>query len=286
MRTARAAKTVFDNEAALCATFMSALPEGWTAYPETAGFDILLVRAADGAQIGIEAKMSLNAKVLLQSIEGMYSQYEAERAGPDWRGALVPTGAAGAEMKSIARRLGVTVIECSNDGSLASRVEEYVGYGYSRPSAERLVKQDFKPFQPELPAIGERWAWRSDWIDHCPPKRCPLPEYVPDVVAGASGPSSLSDWKIKAIKICVLLEKRGYVAISDFKALQIDRKRWLDMRWLTFREVDGVSMRGHYVAGIRPLDLRTQHPVNYLQVEADFDKWKPKDESPAQPALL
>lgn len=34
---------------------------GWTCYPETAGFDILVVHQ-DGRQIGVEAKLSLNRK--------------------------------------------------------------------------------------------------------------------------------------------------------------------------------------------------------------------------------
>ncbi|TIU81425.1 MAG: hypothetical protein E5W01_20510, partial [Mesorhizobium sp.] len=67
------AKAVFESEAALCAAFIARLPKDWTAYPETAGFDILLVRGADGAQIGVEAKMTLNAKVLMQAVEGLYS---------------------------------------------------------------------------------------------------------------------------------------------------------------------------------------------------------------------
>lgn len=37
----------------MCAAFIAALPEGWVAYPETGGFDIVLLRSADGFQIGI-----------------------------------------------------------------------------------------------------------------------------------------------------------------------------------------------------------------------------------------
>ena len=54
----------FAKESDLCAAFLASLPEGWTAYPETAGFDILLGREVDGFQIGIQAKLRLNAKVI------------------------------------------------------------------------------------------------------------------------------------------------------------------------------------------------------------------------------
>ena len=283
-------KSEFENEAALCRTFIAALPEGWIAYPETAGFDILLVRAADGAQVGVEAKMTLNAKVLLQAVEGIYSGHGREYGGaPDFRAALVPQGAAGAEMKCIARYLGVTVIECREpfnlDAEVEAKMQRYLGWSESPETARRYaesdVKRDWKPFSPELPEAGKH-QWREVFADFCPAERCKVPDYIPDVVAGASGPSQLSEWKIKAIKICIILERRGWVAVSDFQHIGIDRKRWLDMGWLSGRE----GFRGHYVAGRFALDLRRAHPVNYGQIEADYEKWKPADYAPAAQGAL
>jgi hypothetical protein len=254
-------KSVFTNEAALCQQFISKLPEGWTAYPETAGFDILLIRNADGAQVGIEAKLTLNAKVVLQSL-GYEDYYSFD--GPDFRATLVPSGTAGGELKQIARRLGIVTIEVMSDEVHgASMTAIYGGRVY-------LKSQPQPFFSPDLPAIVSPWG--DVWLDHCPPRRCKLPEYVPDVGAGHSAPIQLSDWKIRAIKICVILERRGYVTMEDFKHLQINRQRWIEMRWLSLTET-----RGKYVAGARPIDLRAQHPVNYEQIAADFDKWAPKD---------
>lgn len=276
-------KTVFESEAALCAAFISRLPEGWTAYPETAGYDILLVRAADGAQIGVEAKMTLNAKVLLQAVEGVYTGRGSERAAPDFRAALVPAGAAGAEMKSVAAYLGVAVIEMTGEAEREAEEKAFAekfGLSYSRRH------MNDKPwFAPELPVLGG-YVWREYFADHCPAERCKVPAYVPDVIAGASGPSQLSEWKIKAIKICIILERRGFVTIADFKKIGIDRKRWLDMWWIT-----PSAERGQYIAGRTPLNLRVAHPVNFGQIEADFDKWKPADTEAkaalaAMPALL
>nr|WP_139181169.1 hypothetical protein [Pseudomonas aeruginosa] len=55
------------SEAELCAAFIDEFNRvpGWTCYPETAGFDILVVHA-EGRQIGVEAKLQLNAKVAAQ----------------------------------------------------------------------------------------------------------------------------------------------------------------------------------------------------------------------------
>lgn len=263
----KALKSVFESEAALCAAFIAQLPKDWTAYPETAGFDILLVRGADGAQIGVEAKMTLNAKVLMQAVEGLYSGRGSEGAAPDFRAALVPGGTAGAEMKCLARYLGIAVIEMTSE---AAREEEGKAFAERYGVSYRRAHTKDKPwFTPELP-VQSGYVWRDVWTDHCPAERCKVPAYVPDVVAGASGPSQLSEWKIEAIKICILLERHGFVTIADFKKVGIDRKRWLDMWWIAQTEE-----RGRYVAGRKPLDLRVAHPVNYGQIEADFEKWKP-----------
>lgn len=273
------AKANFKNEAALCAAFIGSIPEEWTAYAETAGFDILLVRKADGAQIGVEAKMTLNAKVLLQAVEGIYSGHGREGAGPDFRAALVPAGTAGAELKQVARHLGVTVIECNSaegrEEYIQRTIERWAKFidigdpAKRRASAERDADRDFPAFEPALPIIGG-YDWRPSWHDFAPMARCKVPEYVPDVAAGASGPSKLSEWKIKAIKIALILERRGWVAAADFKALSIDRKRWLDMGW-----IKATATRGRYEAGL-PMGLREQHPVNFEQIAADFEKWAPK----------
>ncbi|AZO67659.1 hypothetical protein [Mesorhizobium sp. M6A.T.Cr.TU.016.01.1.1] len=273
---------MFESEAALCAAFIAQLPKDWTAYPETAGFDILLVRGADGAQIGVEAKMTLNAKVLLQAVEGIYSGRGSEYPAPDFRAALVPSGAAGAELKTVASYLGVVVIAMTSE---AEREAEEKAFAEKFGVSYRRAHVNDKPwFTPELPVIGH--DWRRLWADHCPAERCKVPAYVPDVVAGASGPSQLSEWKIKAIKICIILERRGFVTIGDFKRVGIDRKRWFDMRWLAHTDD-----RGRYIAGRSALNLRAAHPVNYGQIEGDFEKWKPaedelKAELKPRPALL
>lgn len=82
----------------------------------------------------------------------------------------------------------------------------------------------------------------------------------------------LSEWKIKAIKICIILERTGYLTRKDFAEIKIDHRRFLDMEWMKHSDE-----RGKYVAGRYPLDLRRQHPKVYPQIEADFDKWFPKD---------
>lgn len=55
---------MFKTEADLCAAFIASIDSRWTPYAETAGWDILLVRHADGFQIGIQAKQKMNTEVV------------------------------------------------------------------------------------------------------------------------------------------------------------------------------------------------------------------------------
>lgn len=84
---------VFPTEAALCEAFIRDVQaiRGWIVYPETAGFDILLVREDTGHQLGIEAKLRLNEKVIDQILPSDWSNL-CNDEGPDWRAVLVPEG--------------------------------------------------------------------------------------------------------------------------------------------------------------------------------------------------
>lgn len=65
-----ASKSPWSRETDLVADFAAfAQRSGWVAYPETGEWDLLIVRPEDGFQIGIEAKLSLNAIVLAQVLE-------------------------------------------------------------------------------------------------------------------------------------------------------------------------------------------------------------------------
>ena len=244
----------FATEADLCARFLSAIPEEWTAYPEWGGWDILLVRKEDGFQVGIEAKLHLNAKVLTQALEE-YGSWHAGSPGPDCRAILVPESEHGYGV--IAAYIGITVIRVYG-------VEKRYGRG--------------NVFYPDLPNnLRGHGGTSESWHEWLPLKRHKLPDYVPDVVAGAPAPLRLTDWKIKAIKIAITLETRGFVTRADFKHLSIDHRRWLPSGtgWLSIED-------GRYVKGPHFPNLRAQHPVVYEQIVADVEKWMLK-EAPVPP---
>lgn len=238
----------FASEADMCAAFIAALPTGWTAYAETAGWDILLSRDADGFQIGVQAKLKFNASVMAQVLE---TRYGANSAGPDCRAVLVPANEMGYE--TICDYIGITVV----------RLHRKSIYRADDPAAWTI--------RPDMPTL-KHGGYYDQWHEFLLMKRYKLPEYVPDVTAGARGPVQLTRWKINAIKVCILLARNGYLLRSDFKHIGMDHRRWIakDFDWLTIDHERKV-----YVAGPALPDLRKQHPRNWLEIEADFEKWAP-----------
>lgn len=236
----------FATEADLCAAFLSALPKEWTAYPETQGWDILLVRSSDGFQIGIEAKLKLNARVLLQAAEDGPHFY-GDRPGPDCRAVLVPASGV-SELAGLAPHLCLTVIRVTLASHYWQRVQ----------------------FWPGLPHEQGRFTSADDWHELLPAKRHRLPDYVPDVHAGASAPIQLTDWKIRAMRIAVLLGETGFVDRSDFKRIGIDIRRWIEGRWLVPAD------RG-FIGGPKMPDFQKQHPRNWEDIRADVKSWRRPD---------
>lgn len=237
----------FTSEAELVAEFVAQLTNQtrrenpWTVYSETAGWDVLLVHET-GFQIGLEAKLSLNAKVIEQALDGVHSRWNA--AGPDYRGVLVPA-------KKLQHHLG--------------RICSVLGLGIIplRKREAGLATWQW------LNLPGED-SYARDWPHWCPAERCKLPDFVPDTAGGHKSPVQLTDWKVKAIKLMIVLERRGYVTRADMKALNISPSRWTDP-WHGF--LDRAPALGGYVRNGRTPDLRAQHPRNYAEIEAQTEQW-------------
>lgn len=216
--------------------------EKWTVYAETAGWDLLLVHR-DGYQLGLEAKLGLNIHVIAQALKGTHSYWQ--QTGPDYRGVLVPSGCIQHHLTPICGALGLGLLKV-------------------HPS-ERGVWRDL--------GLPDESSWgTSDWPSWLPERRCELPAYVPDVQAGHPSPIALTHWKVKAIKLMILLDRRGRVTRGDMRALQISPTRFTDRHHgLLVADADA----GGYVRHDGTPDLRKQHPTNYAEIEADYDKWCP-----------
>lgn len=219
----------YRTEAALCAAFIRWVETNseWVAYCETGGWDILLANPA-GEQFGIQAKLKSNLKVITQAMtkDGWH------REGPDYRGVLLAERPKNREFEDICGCLGLHVFWPQN---------------YGRNFGDQL-----DTFAPDIS--------KMELEHHNPEVRHELPDYVPDVAAGASSPVQLTPWKVGALKIMARLEIRGFVTRQDFRDIGIDYRRWTqNTNWLR-RESDGRFVRGDQLA------FDKQHPRVYAKI--------------------
>lgn len=215
------AKAAFPTEADLCDCFIASLRRlgGWTIYPETGGFDILAVYDSTGHQLGVEAKLQLNAKVADQILPNHYMGYgDAGVPGPDFRAVIVPALTDASE--GIAKMLSILGVQVWTPDSA------YDG----KPSFDGSLDKHRNRHNPDRrlydSAAGDLMHWDMAWHDWNPPKRCCLPEIVPMVRAGVPAPLQLTPWKIGALRVMVLLHLDGYVTAKSVRDCGIDARRF------------------------------------------------------------
>lgn len=268
----------FESEAALVAAYCTYvdrinyayrhLPEShmrWTVYAETAGFDLLLVQDVTGVQVGIEAKLTLNLKVLEQALPSRYDGFHRPSVGPDYRAVLVPSGGTQNNLPRIAELLGLTVLHLYNSRHDPADDDGFVPWdGYVQPPKEWMTT----PGLPDETYQGSG-LHGDHWMPWLPEERCELPAYIPDVPGGVASPVKLSLWKVKAIRLMVVLDLRGYVTRSDMRALDISPTRWCGYDGFLKPNPTGLG----WVRCDRTPDFRAQHERVYAEVEADFKNW-------------
>lgn len=236
----RKASDAFPTEAALCQAFVDDIKaqRGWIVYPETAGFDILLVREDTGHQLGIEAKLRLNDKVIDQILPAEW----AVDTGPDWRAVLVPE--AGGAIARLLTWAGVMILTPRRE--FGRRADGNYGDRWTFDVGTRV----------------RRYGNAPEWHDWNPAKRCALPEIVPQVAAGVPAPIQLTPWKIGALKVLAILEIDGCVTRKDVQACGCHPSRWCSADgWL---EPLG---EGRWGRG-RPPAFDQQHPAEYAEIMA------------------
>lgn len=205
------------TEAELCEDFIrGARALGWTVYPETAGFDLLLV-APDGRQVGVEAKLRPNLELVGQICDHALHAWQQV---PDHLAVLV--GRSNRHLGAVSRKAGFEVI----DGSEVIRQRERNEWSLDRAPDGSDCENPWGAYRPKH---TEHWPRLEDGT-----KRCVLPSFVPNLQAGIPGPIQLTPWKIKAIRLCGRLRERGWVTTQDFKELGLDSSRWIrgSLRWL------------------------------------------------------
>jgi hypothetical protein len=254
------AKLDFPTEADLCDCLIETWNrEGWTCYPETAGFDILAVRDDTGHQCGIEAKLKLNDKVISQILPDAWPWSRSPDIGPDWRAILIPPNQG--ESHGIRQLLGIAGI------TLLVPEREHMGrrgVGWIPTNQRGKEASQYHDFRRRYIVKAKADQYELAWFDWNPTKRCVLPEYVPSVRAGVPGPIQLTPWKIGALRVMAVLEHCGWVDRHIVKECGCDPRRFCASDgWL----VQG-DRAGRWVRGPHLPNFDQQHPIEYAEILA------------------
>lgn len=229
----------FNTEAELCDAFVEAAAlDGWDAYPEVDGYDVVLVwngskvidhvarrRYADepadvpipvGYQVGVDAKLRAHIDVLDQAASRYDNdpfhdyapggKWEVIRKSPDEHAVLVPE--ASAAFCSVARRLKLRVLTLEHCRDTPD------------PEHRRTFSGSIKrtPIWPMgEPRTGPRLA---------------LPPVPLQGSGGKASPRVMSPWRVRALRLCTLLNARGHLTGKDFADAKMDRRIWLARGWL------------------------------------------------------
>jgi len=244
----RPKSNVFASETELCVEFAEyAKTLGWRVYPETSGFDLLLVAAPEvktvgarpGEQIGVQAKLTVNMHLFAQAIPNARAN-----AGPNFFAVLVPS--ADTDCFAVARRLGVVVF-----------------------TAAMYRKWSDPPWQKKLGGL-EHLIARHHVFD--------APAWTPEVEIwtppGVKSPSIITPWKIDAVKLCLLGEKKGFLTTVDFIEHGISTTLWVARKWIVDTG-DKIGKRKKYRLGEVTPHLLWPEITEALRRRAD----KPSEEA-------
>lgn len=232
---------LFASEAMLCSSFAAAAGEqDWTVYPETSGWDLLLVKGE--VQIGIEAKLRPSLHLLAQAYERAgLDEPSCRKRGPNYVGLLVPER--DGELEMLARGFGFGVITPDVRGAWSSQragcMEEVEARRVTWPDLDKRISH----WQPQH---FEKPAW--------------LPPVVPTVAAGVPSPICLTEWKVRALRLLALLEVRGWVTIADLRHYGLAPSWWYH-RWLVPGEV-----KGRWVRRPGVILAQDQHPEAFAEM--------------------
>lgn len=249
-----------EKESDLCVLFIAEMNQiqGWSCYPETAGFDILLVHES-GRQIGVQAKLKLNAKVADQILPSFdHERYGS--SGPDHR--LVVVGRISDAARGIEKmllRLGVAVVAPYEVRVRSGMVLKFgMDHLLKREAQEDAIFTQVRLF---------------DWN---PVDRCKLPGVIPNLPAGVPSPVSLTPWKQSAVKMIALMRKQGYITVKQISELGMASSRWTQHTSTHHSWLEKGRQRGQWVETKHMPAFDQQHPDLYQQEVARLDSLVPE----------
>jgi len=193
-------RPVFRTEADLCAAAIDRLESwGWTVYPESCGYDFLAVR--NGFSVGVQAKKAANLRLVAQALEPL----ALRRKLPDCIVTLVVTS--NPDAASLCRALGVVHLGWFPDFARHSTDSGF----WSRTL---IGRQWLRNRYPEL--VG----------------RIRIPELQIRVPAGVPSPQTATDWKVRAVRMCLRLRAGATITRADLDSSRLAYSTFWGRGWI------------------------------------------------------
>lgn len=243
------------KESELCELFIREFNEveGWTCYPEAAGFDVLVVHT-DGRQIGVQAKLALNAKVAEQILPKFGEEFHG-RPGPDHRLVIVSRITdASAGIARMLSRLGVKVLQPRQQW-------ERTGFEWTFNLDSQLLCYE----------SGTTFYGHERLFDWFPKDRCRLPSIIENRPAGVPSPVSLTPWKESALKIIALMRNQGFITIKQIASFGISATHWIQPKGDKPAWLAKGTMRGQWVETQNMPAFDKLHPEMYQLALKNLD---------------
>lgn len=165
----------------------------WAFYPENQSWDFLLMHRETHVQVGVQAKLNLNDKVIWQCVELL----SVQRTGPNFAAILVPESELS---KRTARKL---LQSCAEEKLLVF--------------TEKTIFQTILPEWEPLRCIFEGPVW--------------TPPYEPDMLAGVKSPKPITPFKVAAVRLCAALRAGFEPTDREIKEMGAGSVRYWE-RWL------------------------------------------------------
>lgn len=207
------------SEAQMLGAFLDgARAVGWEVYPETAGFDAVLVATEAlaavcdhykvGDQVAVEAKLRPSMRVLVQALppDGVL-----ESPSADFYVIVVPDRGGVHDLRRVVNRLDAEINVVAANPQRPNSYSSRSPFGWTFGSECR-----------------EHDRWRRH-IRNGP--RLWTPPVPVEVEAGVPSPSSVTPWKVAAVRLCLDLQGKR-LTTRTFKERGLSHRTFMDRGWL------------------------------------------------------
>lgn len=238
-RPRRGSPKLFKTEAEMCDNFAKrARAQGYEVYPETGGWDLLLVWTGD-------APSPVGAEIVRD--EYAYTPTTAYHTGR-WASVAAELIKEWDRVFEKGMQIGIQAKLRPNVDVLSQCIDLRMRTTSSGPDHRAvLVPYTNEAFNKLAEALGLKVFVEDTRNDAIYPSRIvwdmgdrvALPPIVPSWSGGRPSPRNLSVWRIGALKICARLRNGEELTKTDFAAVGVDHRSWVARGWIIGKRKPG-----------------------------------------------